>query len=59
MLLWGARRRFVRRLPVLLPDLPRPVGIVRLKRRLIGPFAQLFIDSAREVSKGSAAKADV
>ena len=51
VLLWGARRHFVRPLPVLLPDLPRPVGIVTLKRRMIGPLAQLFIDSAREVAR--------
>jgi molybdate transport repressor ModE-like protein len=51
VLLWGARRHFVRPLPVLLPDLPRPVGIVTLKRRMIGPLAQLFIDSARDVAR--------
>jgi DNA-binding transcriptional LysR family regulator len=51
VLLWGARRHFVRPLPVRLPDLPRPVGIVTLKRRMIGPLAQLFIDSAREVAR--------
>jgi DNA-binding transcriptional LysR family regulator len=50
MLLWGTRRHSVRQLPVLLPDLPRPVGIVTLKRRMIGPLAQLFIDHAREVA---------
>ena len=51
VLLWGPRRHFVRPLPVTLPDLPRPVGIVTLKRRMIGPLAQLFIDSAREVAR--------
>src|SRR3954451_3798167 len=51
MLRWGARRHFVRPLRVLLPDLPRPVGIVTLKRRMIGPLAQLFIDTAREVAR--------
>jgi molybdate transport repressor ModE-like protein len=50
-LLWGARRHSVRPLPVLLPDLPRPVGIVTLKRRMTGPLAQLFIDRAREVAR--------
>jgi molybdate transport repressor ModE-like protein len=51
MLRWGARRHFVRPLPVLLPDRPRPVGIVTLKRRMAGPLAQLFIDGAREVAQ--------
>jgi molybdate transport repressor ModE-like protein len=51
MLLWGTRRHFVRPLPVTLPDLPRPVGIVTLKRRMLSPLAQLFIDSAREVAR--------
>jgi DNA-binding transcriptional LysR family regulator len=51
VLLWGARRHFVRPLPVTLPELPRPVGIVTLKRRMISPLAQLFIDSARETAR--------
>lgn len=51
VLLWGARRHAVRALRVTLPDLPRPVGIVTLKRRTISPLAQLFIDSAREVAR--------
>jgi DNA-binding transcriptional LysR family regulator len=51
VLLWGARRHFVRRLPVMLPDLARPVGIVTLKRRMISPVAQRFINSAREVAR--------
>ena len=53
VLLWGARRRSVRPLPVALPELPRPVGIVTLKRRMISPLAQLFIDSAREVARST------
>src|SRR3954452_20714721 len=51
VLLWGARRHIVQPLPVLLPDLPRPVGIVTLKRRTVGPLAQLFIVCAREVAQ--------
>ena len=51
MLFWGVRRHIVRPLPVLLPHLPRPVGIVTLKRRMIGPLTQLFIDSARETAR--------
>src|SRR3954467_482889 len=38
-------------LPAKLPDLPRPVGIVTLKDRMISPVAQLFIDCAREAAK--------
>jgi DNA-binding transcriptional LysR family regulator len=50
VLVWGARRHFVRPLRVMLPDLPRPVGIVTLKRRMISPAAQRFIESARKVA---------
>jgi DNA-binding transcriptional LysR family regulator len=50
VLRWGARRHSVKALPVKLPPLPRPVGIITLKRRMISPVAQLFIDSARQVA---------
>jgi DNA-binding transcriptional LysR family regulator len=49
VLFWGTHRH-VRPLPVQLPDLPRPVGVVALKRRMIGPLTQLFIDSAHEIA---------
>ena len=40
----------VKVLPVKLPPLPRPVGIIRLKGRTINPAAQVFIDCVREVA---------
>ena len=38
-------------LPVKLPIPTRPVAIVTLKERTLGPVAKLFIDCAREVTK--------
>jgi DNA-binding transcriptional LysR family regulator len=38
-------------LPVELPVLPWPLGVMTLRNRTISPVAQLFLDSAREVSK--------
>jgi DNA-binding transcriptional LysR family regulator len=43
-------------LPVELPMARVPNGIVTLKNRTLGPVAQLFIDSAREVAKAPARK---
>jgi len=42
----------IKPLRVKLPDLPRPVGVITLRGRLVTPSAQLFIESAREVVKG-------
>jgi DNA-binding transcriptional LysR family regulator len=46
-----ARRSDVRVLPVDLPLVRVPVGIVTLKNRTLGPVAQLFIEHAREIAK--------
>ena len=47
----GRRSKFpVKVLPVKLPPLPRPVGIIRLKGRTMNPAAQVFIDCVREVA---------
>jgi len=51
VLQFGEKYASVKVLPVKLPDLPRPVGIVTLRDRMISPVAQLFIKSAREVAK--------
>jgi len=48
---FGAKNPAVKVLPVKLPALPRPVGIITLKGRMISPVAQLFIEHAREVAK--------
>jgi DNA-binding transcriptional LysR family regulator len=48
---FGARDPSVKVLPVKLPVVPRPVGIITLKGRTISPLAQLFIECAREVAK--------
>lgn len=47
----AAKRLSVRILPVELPSLPRPVGIVTVKNRTLSPFAERFIECAREVAK--------
>jgi DNA-binding transcriptional LysR family regulator len=41
----------LRRVPVDLPTARRPVGIITLKHRTLGPTAQLFIDAAREFAR--------
>jgi len=42
---------FIRKLPVALPIVSGPIGILTLKNRVLGPAAQLVIDCAREVAK--------
>ena len=41
----------VKALPVKLPMRPRPVAVVALKDRTLGPIAKLFIECAREVTR--------
>jgi len=50
LLHFSAERHFVKALPVQLPALPRPVGIITLKNRTVSPVTQLFIDAARKVA---------
>jgi DNA-binding transcriptional LysR family regulator len=50
--LWfGPKRSSIKVLPVKLPLIPRPLGIVTLKNRTISPVVQLFIDCAREITR--------
>jgi DNA-binding transcriptional LysR family regulator len=51
MLRFGTHLPPLKVLPVELPILPSPVGIMTLKRRTLRPVAQLFIERAREVAK--------
>jgi DNA-binding transcriptional LysR family regulator len=51
----AAKRLSLRVLPVELPSLPRPVGIVTVKNRTLSPFAERFIECARRVAKSLAA----
>jgi hypothetical protein len=44
----------LKRLPIDLPAMRIPVGILTLKNRTLGPIAQLFIDCARDVAKSMA-----
>ena len=49
MLMHGEHLR-LRLLRVEAPHVPRPTGIVTLKNRTLGPLAQLFVTSARELA---------
>ena len=48
---FGGNHLQVKVLPVRVPALASPVGIITLKRRTISPVARLFIEHAREVAK--------
>jgi DNA-binding transcriptional LysR family regulator len=46
-----AKRPFIRKLPVALPVVSGPIGILTLKNRVLSPAAQLFVDCARDLAK--------
>jgi DNA-binding transcriptional LysR family regulator len=48
---FSAKRLSLKVVAVNLPIAPWPVGVVRLKNRIISPVAQVFIDCAREVAR--------
>lgn len=48
---FNGERLGLKALPVVLPVEPGPVGIVRLKGRVLSPAAQLFIECAKEVAR--------
>jgi DNA-binding transcriptional LysR family regulator len=48
---FGSNDRSLKVLPVKLPALPRPVGVITLKNRMISPIVEGFTDRAREVAK--------
>ena len=50
MLHFSAKRLSLKVVPVNLSIAPWPVGVVRLKNRIISPVAQVFIECAREVA---------
>ena len=51
MVRFGDKHPSIKVLPVKLPVVPEPVGIITLKTRTISPVARLFIDCVREVTK--------
>jgi DNA-binding transcriptional LysR family regulator len=51
---FAGRDMAIKALPIDLPDIRIPVGIVTLKNRTLTPVAQLFIDCAREVARPTA-----
>src|SRR5262245_479164 len=46
----AGRKGDIRALPVDIPKVGRPIGIVTLKKRALSPVAQLFVGAAREVA---------
>ncbi len=53
---FSGRRMSIKVLPVRLPSIPTPIGIVTLKNRTISPVAQVFIECVREVARPLATK---
>ena len=51
-----AAHPFIRKLPIELPIVSGPIGILTLKNRMLSPAAQLFIEAARDVAKPLAKK---
>ena len=48
---FASRNMAIKALPIDLPDIRIPVGIVTFKNRTLTPVAQLFIDCAREIAR--------
>ena len=48
---FASRNMAIKALPIDVPDIRIPVGIVTLKNRTLTPVAQLFIDCAREIAR--------
>jgi len=51
VLTFPTKHPFIRKLPIELPIVSGPIGILTLKNRVLSPAAQLFIDCARKVTK--------
>ena len=51
ILRFPAKHPSLKVLPVELPTMHRPIGIITLKNRTLSPLAQLFIEHARDVTK--------
>jgi DNA-binding transcriptional LysR family regulator len=51
VLTFPAKHPFLRKVPVALPAVGGPIGILTLKNRELSPAAQLFVNCAREVVK--------
>jgi DNA-binding transcriptional LysR family regulator len=49
----------IRKLPVELPSARRQIGIVTLKKRMLSPLAQRFIECAREMAKPLARRREI
>src|SRR5262249_20812836 len=48
---FAALQSVIKRLPVDLAITHRPIGLVSLKKRTLSPLAQLFIKTAREITR--------
>ena len=52
VLVFGAERTLLRKLPIALPSWQLPVAIITLKNRTLSPLARLFIGELRSTAKG-------
>jgi DNA-binding transcriptional LysR family regulator len=52
-----AKHPFIRKLPIELPIVSGPIGVLTLKNRALNPAAQLFIEAARDVARPLAKRA--
>jgi DNA-binding transcriptional LysR family regulator len=50
VLAFPSKHPIIRKLPVELPDVAGPIGILTLRDRALSPAAQLFIECAREIA---------
>jgi DNA-binding transcriptional LysR family regulator len=51
MVHFGDKHSSIKVLPVKLPVVPEPVGVITLKSRTISPVARLFIECVRQIAK--------
>jgi DNA-binding transcriptional LysR family regulator len=56
VLAFPSKHPFIRRVPVELPIVSGPIGILTLKNRVLNPAARLFIECARDAAKPLAKK---
>src|SRR5262249_17990280 len=48
---FAALQSVIKKVPVELTATERPIGIISLKKRTLSPLAQLFIKTAREITR--------
>ncbi|HWE76612.1 MAG TPA: LysR family transcriptional regulator [Stellaceae bacterium] len=51
MLYFNVAKLPIKALPIPMPIRPRPVAVIKLKRRILSPAAMLFIEATREIAE--------